>query len=65
MISTIRGRAPAQYQQHLCLDKADYPTDCAAVEAANSIPHLRRIGEEQLDQADSNAGRSSSATTSS
>src|SRR5947209_15805767 len=46
-----------------CLDKADHPTDRAAVEAANSIPHLRRIGEEQLDQAGSNAGRSSSATT--
>jgi hypothetical protein len=42
-----------------CLDKADR----AVVEAANSIPHLRRIGEEQLDQAGSNAGRSSSATT--
>ncbi len=42
---------PACYQQRLYLDKADHPTGRAAVEAAGSIPHLRRIGEEQLDQA--------------
>ncbi len=48
-----RGRAPTprHSQQHLYLDKADNPTGRAAVEAAGSIPQLRRIGGEQLDQA--------------
>ena len=43
---------PAQCAQHLCLDKAyDNPTGQTAAEAAGSIPHIRRIGEEQLDEA--------------
>jgi hypothetical protein len=41
---------PAQYPQHLCLDKAyDNPTGHTAAEAAGYIPHIRRIGEEKLD----------------
>jgi len=43
---------PKQYPQHLCLDKAyDNPTGKAATQAAGYIPHIRRIGEEKLDQA--------------
>lgn len=42
---------PKHYPQHLCLDKAyDNPTGKAATEAAGYIPHIRRIGEEKLDQ---------------
>ncbi len=38
--------------QHLCLDKAyDNPTGAAAVADHGSVPHIRRIGEEQLDPA--------------
>lgn len=38
--------------QHLCLDKAyDNPTGEAACEAGDYVPHIRRIGEEKLDQA--------------
>jgi putative transposase len=37
--------------QHLCLDKGyDNPTGRAVVEAASYTPHVRRIGEEKLDQ---------------
>lgn len=36
--------------QHLCLDKAyDNPTGEAAVAAHHYVPHIRRIGEEKLD----------------
>jgi putative transposase len=38
--------------QHLCLDKGyDNPTGEAAVSAHGYVPHIRRIGEEQLDPA--------------
>ena len=37
--------------QHLCLDKGyDNPTGHAATEAAGYVPHIRRIGEEKLDE---------------
>ncbi len=43
---------PASQEQHLCLDKGyDNPTGRAAVEAAGYVPHIRRIGEEKLDEA--------------
>ncbi|MGH2745354.1 MAG: IS5 family transposase [Gammaproteobacteria bacterium] len=43
---------PAEVAQHLCLDKAyDNPTGAAACEAGGYVPHIRRIGEEKLDQA--------------
>jgi putative transposase len=43
---------PVEYPQHLCLDKGyDNPTGQKAAEAAGYIPHVRRIGEEKLDQA--------------
>ena len=38
--------------QHLCLDKAyDNPTSEAAIAGHQYIPHIRRIGEEKLDEA--------------
>lgn len=43
---------PGECPQHLCLDKAyDNPSGEGAAEAARSIPHIRRIGEEKLDEA--------------
>lgn len=43
---------PGEVSQHLCLDKAyDNPTGEGACEAAGYVPHIRRIGEEKLDQA--------------
>ena len=37
--------------QHLCLDKGyDNPTGHAAAEKAKYTPHIRRIGEEKLDE---------------
>lgn len=37
--------------QHLCLDKGyDNPTGHAAAAAAHYTPHIRRIGEEKLDE---------------
>jgi len=37
--------------QHLCLDKAyDNPTGWEAVAAHQYVPHIRRIGEEKLDE---------------
>lgn len=48
----IERPEPAEYPQHLCLDKAyDNPTGQAAAEAAGYVPHIRRIGEEKLDRA--------------
>lgn len=36
--------------QHLCLDKGyDNPTGRAAAESGGHTPHIRRIGEEKLD----------------
>ena len=38
--------------QHLCLDKAyDNPTGEQAVASRGYVPHVRRIGEEKLDEA--------------
>lgn len=37
--------------QHLCLDKGyDNPTGHQAAEEAGYVPHIRRIGEEKLDE---------------
>jgi putative transposase len=42
---------PAECPQHLCLDKAyDNPTGHAAIEGAGYVAHVRRIGEEKLDE---------------
>lgn len=42
---------PEKVSQHLCLDKAyDNPTGEAACEAGGYLPHIRRIGEEKLDE---------------
>lgn len=39
--------------QHLCLDKGyDNPTGHAAAEVFGYVPHIRRIGEEKLDEGD-------------
>jgi len=41
---------PTLNEQHLCLDKGfDNPTGETAAEEACYIPHIRRIGEEKLD----------------
>lgn len=41
---------PEEVPQNLCLDKGyDNPTGEAACEAGGYIPHIRRIGEEKLD----------------
>lgn len=43
---------PEEVPQNLCLDKAyDNPTGEGACEAGGYIPHIRRIGEEKLDDA--------------
>ena len=43
---------PEEVIQHLCLDKAyDNPTGEGACEAGGYVPHIRRIGEEKLDEA--------------
>ena len=37
--------------QHLCLDKGyDNPTGHTAAAEAHYVPHIRRIGEEKLDE---------------
>jgi putative transposase len=42
---------PEKYEQHLCLDKGfDNPTGHTTVAAKEYTPHIRRIGEEKLDQ---------------
>ncbi len=42
---------PETVLQHLCLDKAyDNPTGHEACEAAGYVAHIRRIGEEKLDE---------------
>lgn len=47
-----RRPEPAAGKQHLCLDKAyDNPTGEAAVQAHGYQGHIRRIGEEQFDEA--------------
>lgn len=46
-----RPAATDQQPQHLCLDKGyDNPTGRAATEKAGYVPHIRRIGEEKLDE---------------
>jgi putative transposase len=50
--TVIERPDPEALPQHLCLDKAyDNPTGTAACEADGYIPHIRRIGEEKLDEA--------------
>jgi len=42
----------AEQPQHLCLDQGDdTPTGATAALAHDSLPHLRRMGEEQRDPA--------------
>jgi putative transposase len=42
---------PRRHKQHLCLDKGyDNRTGRAAAITHGHIPHIRRIGEEKLDQ---------------
>lgn len=42
---------PQNVEQHLCLDKGyDNPTGRDAVDQHKYIPHIRRIGEEKLDE---------------
>jgi len=46
-----RPEPTAKSPQHLCLDKGyDNPTGHAAAKEANYTPHIRRIGEEKLDE---------------
>ena len=46
-----RPQPTAENPQHLCLDKAyDNPTGHQAVGEHDYIPHIRRIGEEELDE---------------
>lgn len=41
---------PTKHEQHLCLDKGyDNPTGHTTVAAKRYTPHIRRIGEEKLD----------------
>lgn len=48
----VERPAPTPEQpQHLCLDKGyDNPTGHAAVAEHGYVPHIRRIGEEKLDE---------------
>ena len=48
----IVGRpGPNGREQHLCLDKGyDNPSGRGATEAEAYVPHIRRIGEEKLDE---------------
>lgn len=46
-----RPKPSAQAPQHLCLDKAyDNSTGYGACEQQGYTPHIRRIGQEKLDQ---------------
>ena len=46
-----RPRPTTEKPQHLCLDKGyDNPTGRQAVADHGYVPHIRRIGEEKLDQ---------------
>jgi putative transposase len=46
-----RPKPTAEQPQHLCLDKGyDYAATDAAVEAHGYVGHVRRIGEEKLDE---------------
>lgn len=47
----VKRPKPQDIEQHLCLDKGyDNPTGRDAVDKHHYIPHIRRIGEEKLDQ---------------
>lgn len=47
----VERPSPQKIEQHLCLDKGyDNPTGRNAVEKHQYIPHIRRIGEEKLDE---------------
>jgi putative transposase len=51
-IVVARPLPTAEAPQHLCLDKGyDNPTGENTVHKHNYIPHIRRIGEEKLDDA--------------
>ena len=51
-LEAIIVERPSDGQEHLCLDKAyDNTTGHAAVDAFGYIGHIRRIGEEKLDEA--------------
>jgi hypothetical protein len=46
-----RPQPTEETPQHLCLDKGyDNPTGHTAVAQAHYVPHIRRIGEEKLDE---------------
>ena len=46
-----RPKPTEEKPQHLCLDKGyDNPTGRQAAEKHNYTPHIRRIGEEKLDE---------------
>jgi putative transposase len=46
-----RPEPTENHPQHLCLDKGyDNPTGHAAAEEHEYVPHIRRIGEEKLDE---------------
>src|SRR4051812_19332522 len=46
-----RPQPPEEAPKHLCLDKGyDNPTGESAACAAGYVPHIRRIGEEKLDE---------------
>lgn len=50
-IVVARPQPTSEAPQHLCLDKGyDNPTGHSATEAAGYVPHIRRIGEEKLDE---------------
>jgi putative transposase len=48
----IVGRpGPEEQEQHLCLDKGfDNPSGRGAAAAEGYVPHIRKIGEEKLDE---------------
>ena len=47
----VRPVPTKQTPQHLCLDKGyDNPTGEAAAAQFGYVPHIRRIGEEKLDE---------------
>ena len=46
-----RPQPTAEHPQHLCLDKGyDNPSGRQAAEGHAYVPHIRKIGEEKLDQ---------------
>lgn len=46
-----RPEPTSEQPQHLCLDKGyDNPTGRQAAQAHDYVPHIRRIGEEKLDE---------------